>query len=282
MKTKVRKPHSGSATRKMIMPMAGIKPVLALLKRVVWPIVLLLPAFCARAGVVFTTLHSFQLFPNGANPQAALVQARDGNLYGTTCEGGTNNAGTVFQISTNGILTTLYSFTGGNDGGWLQAGLAQGRDGNFYGTTEYGGQGGAGNVFRVSTNGALTILYAFGSITNASGVALDGASPAGTLIQASDDSFYGTTANGGQGGAGTVFWLTIVPQPQLSITPFGPYIILTWPTNNLVFTLQSSTNLDSSVNWNTHSLAPALIGGQNVVINPITSSQMFYRLQLAQ
>ena len=70
--------------------------------------------------------------------------------------------GTVFKISTNGALTSLYSFTGGNDGANPNAGLVQGSDGNFYGTTYHGGtNGGNGTVFQISTNGALTSLYSF-------------------------------------------------------------------------------------------------------------------------
>ncbi len=89
---------------------------MTLLLRLLWAAALVLPAFGAEAGVVLTTIHSFQVFPNGENPAAPLVQGSDGNLYGTTENGGTNGAGTVFKISTNGVLTTLYSFTGGNDG----------------------------------------------------------------------------------------------------------------------------------------------------------------------
>ena len=79
------------------------------------------------------------------------MQGSDGNFYGTThYGGGTNGNGTVFKISTNGALTSLYSFTGGNDGANPVAGLVQGSDGNFYGTTSGGGQGGAGTVFRLT------------------------------------------------------------------------------------------------------------------------------------
>jgi len=97
-------------------------------------------------------------------------------------------------------------------------------------------------------------------------------------VQGSDGNFYGTTGGGGTNNAGTVFRLTIVPEPQLSIIPFEPYVILTWPTNAFVFTLQPSTSLDSLASWNTNSLSPVVIGGQNVVVNPITGTQMFFRL----
>jgi hypothetical protein len=87
--------------------------------------VLVLPAFGAQAGVSLTTLHSFLFMPNGAAPYAGLVQGSDGNFYGTTSQAGTTNCnaqfgtygyGTVFKISTNGALNSLYSFTGTKDG----------------------------------------------------------------------------------------------------------------------------------------------------------------------
>ncbi len=81
---------------------------------------------------------------------AALVQGSDGNFYGTTYGGGTNHSGTVFKISTNGAMISLYSFTGGSDGGNPEAALVLGSDGSFYGTTAYGGQGNAGTVFRLT------------------------------------------------------------------------------------------------------------------------------------
>src|SRR5437899_6479474 len=92
-------------------------------------------AFCAlfagttRAGVVFQHLHSF----GRTAPVAPLIQSRDGNLYGTTSGGGDTGDGTVYRITTNGTLTVLYSFTGGNDGAARRAGLVEARDGNLYG-----------------------------------------------------------------------------------------------------------------------------------------------------
>jgi uncharacterized repeat protein (TIGR03803 family) len=112
---------------------------------------------------VLATLYSFGSGSDGANPEAALVQGRDGYFYGTTSgfdisTGSGYGNGTVFKISTNGALTGLYSFTGGNDGANPQGGLVQGSDAYFYGTTYGGGTNGNGTVFQISTNGALTTL----------------------------------------------------------------------------------------------------------------------------
>ena len=165
---------------------------------------LALPAFGAQAAAVLTTLYSFGSITNasgdlldGANPQAGLVQGSDGNFYGTTREGGTNDFGTVFQITPNGALTSLYSFTGGSDGEYPMAGLVQGSDGYFYGTT-WGEMNPIGTVFKISTNGVLTTLYSFGGGN-------DGANPQAGLVQGSDGNFYGTTEDGGTNGSGTVF-----------------------------------------------------------------------------
>ena len=237
-----------------------------------------------------TSLYSF--FNGGGIRPSGLVQGSDGNFFGTTeysypggLVSGPHGGGTVFKISSSGALTTLYSFTGTNDGMFPRAGLVQGSDGYFYGTTEYndsanlpGTFSGAGTVFKISTNGVLTTLYAFGTVTNADGASLDGANPYASLVQGSDGSFYGTTYQGGTNGVGTVFRLTIVPQPQLTIIPSGPYVILTWPTNYNGFTLQCTTNLGSSAVWSTNSSPPVVIAGENVVISTASGKQQFYRL----
>jgi uncharacterized repeat protein (TIGR03803 family) len=158
---------------------------------------------------VFTNLYSFN-GTDGANPQAGLVQGRDGYFYGTTSEGGDMNqvvfgAGTVFKISTNGELTTLYSFTGESDG-YSPGGLVQGGDGNLYGTT-FGMTRGVvettslGTVFKISTDGALTTLYSF---TGGN----DGSYPEGALARDSDGNFYGTTQGGAGWPASRVFKIT--------------------------------------------------------------------------
>jgi uncharacterized repeat protein (TIGR03803 family) len=152
------------------------------------------------AGVE-TVLHSFAGGTDGQYPQAGLVQGTDGNFYGTTLNGGPNAVGTVFKITPAGAETVLYSFTGGTDGGNPYAGLIQGADGNFYGTAFNGGQYGDGAVFKITSAGAETVLWSFGSGN-------DGTAPYATLIQGADGNFYGTTANGGTVNAGAIFKLT--------------------------------------------------------------------------
>jgi uncharacterized repeat protein (TIGR03803 family) len=149
-------------------------------------------------------LHNFTGYPgDGAHPNAALMQATDGNLYGTTQGGGgASGNGVVFCINpTTGVLTLLHSFTGSTgDGAHPDAALIQASDGNLYGTTYSGGASGNGTVFQMNpTDGVLTLLHSFTGSTG------DGANPWGSLIQASDGNFYGTTLYGGSSSAGTVF-----------------------------------------------------------------------------
>ena len=158
-------------------------------------------------GAEFTTLASFA-GTNGANPMSGLVLGPDGNVYGTTSQGGANGWGCVFKVSQFLPLTTVYSFTNGLDGAYPVAGLIVGSDGNFYGAAYNGGSNNAGTIFRLTPNGALTILHLFGTLTNAGGFSLDGASPAGSLCQYTDGSLYGTTEFGGANNVGTIFKIT--------------------------------------------------------------------------
>jgi uncharacterized repeat protein (TIGR03803 family) len=145
-------------------------------------------------------LHDFSSSNNGGiNPDAGLIQASDGNFYGTTDSGGSNGNGTVYKITSTGGLTTLASFNGSN-GSLPFASLIQATDGNFYGTTQFGGSAGLGTVFKVTPTGTLTSLVSFTS-TN-------GAYPYGSLVQGSDGNFYGTTEGGGSGLEGTIFKIT--------------------------------------------------------------------------
>jgi uncharacterized repeat protein (TIGR03803 family) len=189
--------------------------------------------FSVTTGGSLNTTYSFCAGPscgdppingdnNGFAPQAGLIQATDGNLYGTTVSGGVNAAtspnggGTVFKITPNGGLTTLYSFcslSNCTDGWGPVAGLVQGTDGNFYGTTVYNGYDSAGTVFKITPSGELTTLYTFCSQSDCA----DGSGPSAPLIQATDGNFYGTTSYGGNTSGGTATgWGTI-----FQITPSG-------------------------------------------------------------
>jgi uncharacterized repeat protein (TIGR03803 family) len=154
--------------------------------RLLWAAVLALPVLGAQAGAVLTSLYLFQVSPNGVTPFGGLVEGSDGNFYGTTSGGGTNNSGTAFKISPNGALTSLYSFTGGNDGA-SPGGLVQGNDGYFYGTTSVGGPGGGGTVFRLTMvpDPQLTIIPSAASFvltwpTNYAGFILQSATNLGS------------------------------------------------------------------------------------------------------
>jgi uncharacterized repeat protein (TIGR03803 family) len=184
--------------------------------------------------VTFTRLHTFTL-NDGANPEAALVQATDGDLCGTTLIGGANiDAGTVFKITPRGTLTTLHSFNQ-TDGADPRAGLVQAADGKFYGTTSDGGANGYGTSFRISTSGILTTLYAF-CIQFPS--CTDGARPQAPLVQGGNGNFYGTAVFGGTGshcgyyGCGTVFQIT--PSGTLTTLHFFDGRNGKWPAAGLV------------------------------------------------
>src|SRR6266568_2131873 len=126
--------------------------------------VVLLCAATATAlpAQAFTSLHIFD-FTDGERPFGRLVQATDGNFYGTTVNGGALGHGTVFIITPSGTLTTLYSFCslGGSnctDGSFPFEGLVQATDGNLYGTTDLGGPSQYGTVFKITPSGTLTTL----------------------------------------------------------------------------------------------------------------------------
>jgi uncharacterized repeat protein (TIGR03803 family) len=211
--------------------------------------------FRMTPGGTLTTLYSFANGSDGANPQNGLIQATDGNFYGTTEFGGANSQGTVFRITPGGTLSTLYAFTGGNDGSNPQAALIQATDGYLYGTTPNGGTSGAGTIFRITTSGTFTPLYSF----SGSG---DGDSPNG-LIQAADGNFYGTTQGGRSGSWGTVFRLNVpiltslspdsatAGGPAFTLTVNGAHFVsgatVTWNSTALTTVFVSSTQLTASV-----------------------------------
>jgi uncharacterized repeat protein (TIGR03803 family) len=173
-----------------------------------------------------TTLYTFcsqAACSDGENPVAGLVQTIDGNLYGTTAEGGSTNCaifgcGTVFRITPQGALTTVYTFceqTGCPDGQSPNSALVQTPSGDLFGTTALGGiigpacAEGCGTIFRITPGGVLTTLYSFCGQAGCP----KGQSPAG-LIEATNGDLYGTTQGGGTSsmcgtrGCGTVFQIT--------------------------------------------------------------------------
>jgi len=162
-------------------------------------------------------LYAFSGGSDGANPQAALLIDKAGNLFGTTAYGGNTSAcnqgaspgcGTVFEIAADGTEKTLYAFNGGNDGWSPVASLVKDRSGNLYGTTEAGGSTtacngvGCGIVFKLAPDGTESILYDF---TGGN----DGAHPAAGLVRDRRGNLYGTTLAGGSGDQGTVFKLSV-------------------------------------------------------------------------
>ncbi len=162
-----------------------------------------------------TTLYSFTGVPDGGGPYIGLVQGTDGNFYGTTGNGGASDAGTVFKITPGGTLTTIYSFSlSGADGAIPLAGLVEGTDGNFYGTTYSGGASASGTIFQITKAGILTTLHSF--------TGSDGEYPRAALMQGTDGNFYGTTSAGGPGGGGVVFRLTPGAGPSPTVTGVSP------------------------------------------------------------
>ncbi len=175
----------------------------------------------ANVGTIFkmtsagtlSTLYSFGSTPgDGASPRGGVIQASDGNFYGTTSSGGANNQGTIFKITPAGVLTILYSATNAGNGGSTPVGaLVQGADGNLYGTMSVAGANGVGTVFKITLSGTFSTLHDFNGG--------DGGNPSGALVQGTDGNLYGTTPNGGytgiitcsfdnSKGCGTVFKMT--------------------------------------------------------------------------
>ena len=228
-------------------------------------------------GTGFTNLYNFSAYSpvyinnsDGAQPFGELVLSGD-ILYGATHSGGTDNAGTIFAITTNGMgFTNLHNFTGGSDGANPYAGLII--SGNtLFGTAGNGGDSYDGTLFSLTTSGAdFTTLHAF---TNKP----DGYSPHADLIL-SGNTLYGTTESGGTNGSGMVFSVSLSVPPELTITLSGSAVILTWPTNATGFTLQTTTNLDSPIGWS--NVVPAPVAGNMTytATNSITDTARFYRL----
>jgi uncharacterized repeat protein (TIGR03803 family) len=176
--------------------------------------------FKLSSSGVLTTLTSFSpinaftgLNRDGAYPFGGLVMDSNGNLYGTTDNGGAfgvppnpslgqagTGFGTIFKISPDGTFTNLHNFTG-TDGAFSQAGLIRDSSGNLYGTTASGGTHGFGSVFELSPSGTLTTLYSFP-------FAGPGDSPVAGLVRDSNGNLFGTAEGNAAGNTqGSVYEL---------------------------------------------------------------------------
>ena len=144
----------------------------------------------------------FDLLPKPVpgDPAGPLLLASDGYLYGATDTGGTKNNGMVFRMTTAGAIAKIYLFTDGNDGAIPNAPLAQGEDGNLYGTASAGGFYSNGTIFELTLPS-----YGFATVDAFDGAAGGGRDPDAGLLAASDGNFYGTTYLGGTDDFGTIF-----------------------------------------------------------------------------
>jgi len=146
-------------------------------------------------------LYSFAGGSDGGHPVGGLAMDSAGNLYGTTLDGGANDLGTVFKLTSHGKKKILHSFASDGDTYAPNSPLIMDADGNLYGTTTMGGVADNGTVYKVTPTGQETVLLSFmgGS---------EGFFPAGGLIMDASGNLYGTAQLGGANGVGAVFKLT--------------------------------------------------------------------------
>ena len=225
-------------------------------------------------GIGFTNLHSFtdvrsSTNSGGESPLAGLILSGN-TLYGTAWLGGSSGNGTVFAVNTDGTgFMVLHSFSGFDDGSNPKGGLLL--SGNtLYGTTAGGGNSGNGTLFAINTDGTdFRNLYSFSAVSSTTNS--DGAHPAAGLIL-SGNTLYGTAQYGGAYGNGTIFSLSLgsASPPQLTLVPSGASIILAWPTNAAVFTLQSAPAMTSTFT--------NIPGATSPYTNALTAGQQFFRL----
>jgi uncharacterized repeat protein (TIGR03803 family) len=154
--------------------------------------------------------YAFPGTPGGCIPVGALIQATDGNFYGVTYSGGSANLGTIFKLDQSGNVSILYSFQVASGDNPNYAGLAEGTDGDLYGTTSAGGYSGFGTLFSITTAGSYTVLADLTSETQ---------QPFGALLQHTNGLFYGISSNGGQTGNGAVYSF------DMGLAPFVTFVL---------------------------------------------------------
>jgi uncharacterized repeat protein (TIGR03803 family) len=218
-------------------------------------------------GSAFTVLHD-----NDGGSRASLLLVSNA-LYGTTESGGSLGGGTIFRMGTDGSgFTNLQNFatTSGN-GPW--GGLALFSN-VFYGATYSAGALALGSVFHMNLDGS-----GFEDLNSFSG-GNDGQHPQATPL-VSGDQVYGTTSEGGQGGDGTVFKLSLGQANglQLAIALAGKNVVVSWPAGAATSVLQSTVSLGAATGWTNLNLTPLVSGGTNFVTYPISGAQRFFRLR---
>ena len=171
--------------------------------------------FKITPGGKLTVLYSFKGTPDGETPKGMIIQASDGNFYGTTEAGGADGFGSIYKMTPAGALTILHSFSE-DDGLGLHplAGLVQATDGKFYGAA--GSNYSSGVLFQITSTGKYTVLLNF---TNTTGN-FPGANPQVSLFQHTNGTLYGDTYGGGSGGGGVLYSLGMKLGPFVSFV--GP------------------------------------------------------------
>lgn len=149
----------------------------------------------------FTVIRHLNNSTDGGSCYGSLASSTDGNFYGLTSTGGTNNNGTIFKVTPTGTLTVLRHLKSTTDGSSNTNSLVSASDGFLYGVCYYGGTNGLGTIFKISKTGTFTVLRHLNHTT-------DGSGPRGSLIVGSDGNLYGTNSGGGANGGGTIFKIT--------------------------------------------------------------------------
>lgn len=179
----------------------------SLFRRSVWTLVIL--SFASAMASHGQNYNVLARFDNGTGGSPIdIVQGTDGNYYGVGITGGNNAGGSIFKVTPAGNASRLYAFcaTAPCQDGKGPNGLVLASDGNFYGTVFRGGSRDSGGVFRLTTDGTVSILHSF---CTGAGPCTGGVHPVGELIQGSDGALYGTTSQGGSHNGGVIFRITL-------------------------------------------------------------------------
>jgi uncharacterized repeat protein (TIGR03803 family) len=242
----------------------------------------------STSGTNFTILHTFPFVPlyspstntDGAYPEAGLALS-DNILYGAANGGGYFGTGTVFAINTNGMgFTNFYNFppivAQSNNAGAFPQSVLTVTGNTIYGVTFNGGAAGIGAAFTMTTSGTnFTNLYNFMARSGPMSTNAGGSYPAGVIL--SGNTLYGTAEVGGGSGNGTIFALSLSSAPTLGISKANDDVVVSWPAFATNYTLQTSANLIST-NWTAVSGIIGTRGVNNIMTNPVSGEDAFFRL----